>query len=136
MRGTVRLRQLHAKHGDRVEFLFIYIREAHPTDKWALDGAVIGRVLNVLVPQAAYDIPDPTTLDERTRVAVDCKAAAGFTMRMVVDDMGDEVDERWGGWPTRLYLVDVHGKVVYAGGPGPYGFKPKEFGKAVEQIAG
>jgi hypothetical protein len=32
MKGTVRLREVYETYRDRVEFLMIYIREAHPTD--------------------------------------------------------------------------------------------------------
>ena len=35
--------------------------------------------------------------------------------------------------PTRLYLVGADGRVAYAGGPGPFGFKPAKLGAAIEE---
>jgi len=46
--------------------------------------------------------------------------------------MDDYVNHAYAGWPTRLYLVDLDGKIVYAGGQGPMGFKPAELKKAIE----
>ena len=47
--------------------------------------------------------------------------------------MENSVEEAYAGWPTRLYLVGTDGKVVYAGGMGPYGFSPKALGIAIEE---
>ena len=49
-----------------------------------------------------------------------------------VDEMDDAVNEAYAAKPTRLYLVGLDGRVVYAGGLGPYGFKPAELGAAIE----
>ena len=35
--------------------------------------------------------------------------------------------------PTCLYLVGLDGRVVYAGGPGPFGFKPAELGASIDE---
>ena len=40
---------------------------------------------------------------------------------------------QYAAWPTRLYLVGLDGRVVYAGGLGPYGFRPAALGKASEE---
>ena len=42
------------------------------------------------------------------------------------------VMEAYAAWPTRLYLVGLDGRIAYAGGLGPFGFHPKELGKAIE----
>jgi hypothetical protein len=44
--------------------------------------------------------------------------------------MDDRVNNAYAAWPTRLYLVGLDGKVVYAGGMAPY--KPAEFKAAIE----
>lgn len=35
--------------------------------------------------------------------------------------------------PDRLYLVGLDGRVVYASGPGPFGFKPAELKEAMNK---
>ena len=46
--------------------------------------------------------------------------------------MDDEVNKAYAAWPTRLYLVGLDGRVVYAGGMAPYNYKPDEFKAAIE----
>ena len=46
--------------------------------------------------------------------------------------MDDAVNKAYAAMPTRLYLVGVDGRVVYAGGLGPFGFKPDELEAAIE----
>jgi hypothetical protein len=47
--------------------------------------------------------------------------------------MDDAVNEAYAAWPTRLYLIDEQGTVVYQGGLGPWGFSPEELGNAIEE---
>ena len=55
-----------------------------------------------------------------------------YGIRTYVDEMDDAVNTAYAAAPTRLYLVGRDGKVAYAGGLGPFGFKPKELGRAIE----
>jgi hypothetical protein len=48
--------------------------------------------------------------------------------------MDDAVMQAYAAWPDRLYLVDLDGRVVYAGGRGPWGFKPGELKAAVDEL--
>ena len=91
-------------------------------------------MLKLTIPQAATDVAQPKTLDERRAVARSCEEALQYGVRPWVDDMDDGVNEAWAAWPTRLYLVDREGKVAYAGGLGPYGFKPKALERAIEEL--
>ncbi len=50
----------------------------------------------------------------------------------VVDDIDDSANFAYAGWPDRLYLIGRHGKVVFHGGRGPFGFLPDELGAAIE----
>lgn len=45
--------------------------------------------------------------------------------------MDDYVNNTYNAWPTRLYLIGLDGKVVYPGGIGPWGMKPKELKVAI-----
>jgi hypothetical protein len=50
--------------------------------------------------------------------------------------MDDRVSEAYAAKPTRLYLVGEDGRVVYAGGLGPWGFKPRELEQAIKEYLG
>jgi hypothetical protein len=59
-------------------------------------------------------------------------------MRMptVVDGVDNAVADVYGGWPDRLYLIGTDGRIAYQGGEGPFGFKPEELERAIEQLLG
>ena len=117
MRESVNLRELYAEYSDRVQFLVIYIREAHPTDGWVVNNK--------------YHIRDPKTMAERRDAAGMCETAAQYDIKTYVDEMDDAVMIAYAAWPERLYLLDNEGRVVYAGGPGPRGFSPSELNEAI-----
>ncbi len=49
----------------------------------------------------------------------------------VGDRVDDEVNQAYAAWPDRLYLVGKDGRIVYAGGQGPFGFSPEELERAI-----
>jgi len=131
VKGTVSLHDLYAQYHERVEFLVIYIREAHPVDGWWLGGGIPGLLLKLSGSKAATNVYDPKTMEERRAVAGRCEAALQYGIRTYVDEMDDRVNRAYAAAPTRLYLVGLDGRVVYAGGLGPFGFKPAELGAAI-----
>ena len=86
--------------------------------------------------KAATDIYDPKTIEERRTVAKRCEAALQYEIPTFVDEMDERVNQLYAAWPTRLYLIGVDGRVVYAGGLGPFGFKPEELKAAIEGYIG
>jgi len=50
----------------------------------------------------------------------------------LVDEMDYAVMTAYAAWPDRLYLVGLDGHVAYAGGVGPFGFKPTELKRAID----
>jgi len=114
--------------GDQVEFLLVYIREAHAIDSVA--PARLGPLIEAQDPL----IEDPVTDEERQSVAKICVAALSFdSIPAVVDGIDDAVSRAYTAWPDRLYLVDRDGKLAYISGRGPFGFKPEELSNAIER---
>ena len=132
MRGTVSLAELYKRFHPQVHFLSIYIREAHPVDGWWLGRRLTKGIIQKLFPKASLEHYDPQTIEERRAVAGECETALQYGIRTYVDGMDDAVNKAYAAWPTRLYLIGLDGRVVYAGGMGPYGFKPAELKAAVE----
>ena len=90
-------------------------------------------MLKISRSRAATDVYDPKTIEERRAVAGQCETALQYGIPTYVDEMDDAVNEAYAAWPTRLYLIGMDGRVVYAGGLGPFGFKPAELGAAIEE---
>lgn len=68
----------------------------------------------------------PTTWEARSGAAQQCRVRLDITMTTVVDDMDDPVDNLYAGWPERMYIISRDGKIAYAGGRGPWGFRVDE----------
>jgi len=130
----VSIHDLYDKYGDQVQFLIIYMREAHPIDGWWLGGGLLGLLLRMKGTKAIKDVYDPPTLDDRKRVAARCELGLKYRVPTLVDEMDDSVNKAYAAMPTRIYLVGIDGRVVYAGGPGPWGFKPRELKNAIEKL--
>jgi len=129
----VSLRDLHQQYHEQVQFLSIYIREAHPKDGWWFGGGIMGKILKKGIPKTATDIYDPKTIEERRSVAGQCEESLQYGIRTYVDEMDDPVSKAYAAKPTRLYLVGLDGRVVYAGGLGPYGFSPGALKNSVQE---
>lgn len=113
--------KLFQKYQDRATFVMVYVREAHPTDGWALDGN----------ERVGVSLRQPQTYDERVGVARTCSRKLKFGMPMLVDTIDDAVGARYSGMPSRLYLIDGEGKVAFRNGRGPFGFKTAELEHAL-----
>jgi iodothyronine deiodinase-like protein len=108
---------------DRVSFLAVYIKEAHPEQGWILPEN----------RRSGVAVDEPRSDQDRRKVAASCATALRLRMPMVVDAVDNGVASAYGGWPDRLYLIGRDGRIAYRGGEGPFGFKPKELGAAIEQ---
>ncbi len=110
------MEELKARYGDQVEFLAIYVREAHPTDGWRMSSN----------DEAGIAIQQPQDQGEREKVARRCCSSLKISMPLLVDEMDDRVGHAYSGMPDRLYLIDRKGRIAYKSGRGPFGFKPGE----------
>jgi type I thyroxine 5'-deiodinase len=74
---------------------------------------------------------DPKSLAERTTVAGSCVRKLGIEIPALIDGMDNATEAAYTGWPDRLYLIGIDGRVLYKSKPGPFGFKPAELRKAL-----
>ena len=114
-----------------MQCLSIYIREAHPVDGWWFGKGPMAWVMKRYSPRAATDVYDPQTMAERRSVAGRCQETLQYGIPTLVDGMDDAVNKAYAGWPTRLYLIGLDGRVLYAAGKGPLGFKTAELAEAI-----
>ena len=105
----------------------VYIREAHPLDGASPMGGGDGMPI----------VEDPTSLAERRGVAEVCMTRLALDpIPALIDGLDDAVNQAYGAWPDRLYLVDRQGRIAYKGGPGPFGFEPDELEDALRAELG
>jgi hypothetical protein len=111
------LEEIHRRWKDKVEFLRVYVREAHPVGDRAATGT--NALAGILYKQ-------PVTFEERCAVAGDFVQAMKIETPLVVDEIDNRVGRDYGAWPDRLYIVDRDGRIAYQGARGPFGFNPRE----------
>jgi hypothetical protein len=126
---------VYRRFESQVEFIAVYVREAHPNDKWWLGESRTQRAFFELADaRARVDIRDPTSLDERRVVAKACQETLlGGEVPLYVDTIDDHVSTLYTGKPTRIYLIGTDGRVVYNPGFGPFGFNPEHLGREIEK---
>ena len=129
----MRIHELYEQYHDQVQFLNIYIREAHPKDGWWLGVPLTRKLFETYAPKVSMRHDDPQSIEERRAVAGECETALAYGVRTYVDEMDDYVNMTYAAWPTRLYLIGLDGRVVYPGAIGPIGLKPKELKAAMDE---
>ena len=100
-------------------FLTIYIEEAHARDEWWLPEA-----------PGAHEggkgcIRNHRTIEERIQAAKKFITDLNFPCEMVCDSFDEDINDKFGAWPERLYII-VDGVIVYQGGNGPFDYKLAE----------
>jgi len=103
---------------DRAEFLFVYVREAHPDS-----------ILSLADNQGAESlqkIPQATDALQRTQAAAYCQKSLELKLPIAVDTIDNRVGQAYAGWPNRMVVVDTNGKIIFASEPSPGGADAKK----------
>lgn len=97
--------------------MLVYIREAHPDSV-------------LFIPDSGKEVLKKITqtdsLDKRVENAEICLTALKLSVPTVIDREDNQANLAYSGWPDRMYVVGVDGRIAYRGDPGPKGFKPEE----------
>ena len=117
---------MYEQYKDKVEFLLIYVREAHPTD---------GRI-SPANEREGIRLESAKTFEQKEQYASTCVRNLGIRFTTLVDGMDNRVEKEYAGHPDRLYLVGLDGRILYKSGPGPRGFKPHELEDAIQRALG
>lgn len=126
------LLQIYQEYHQQVKFIKVYIREAHPVDGWWFGRGFSKTLIRLFSSKVSLALYDPKTIEERRAAAGECEGSLQYAVNTYVDEIDDPANKAYAAWPTRLYLINKDGSVVYAGGPGPFGFKPGEFKAAIQ----
>lgn len=106
---------MYEKYSEKVSFLTIYIKEAHPSDEWQMTSNENEGVCYV----------QPQNEKDRVAIANDFVKRFQYKIPVIVDGMENQADQLYAGWPERLYIINEKKTIVYKGKPGPFGFYPE-----------
>ena len=89
IRGLNRLREQYS--GVDVQFLFVYVREAHPGD----------------------ELPPHRSLEDKMEAAELFSQEEEVEMPVLIDKLDGKVHRQYGGMPNSAYLIDKSGRVAF-----------------------
>jgi len=114
------MERLYEEYKNDVEFVIVYIREAHPEMlRKGNKTGIVGR---------------PKDIDQRIILASECVTRFKFTIPMVIDGMDGTVNKDYQAAPVRTTITDLEGKVVYYAGPGPFDFRLSKVEKVLAKL--
>ena len=85
------INELHRKFGDRVRFVLVAVREAHP----------------------GSDAPQPQTMDEKINHAERMRDLHGHQFEVAVDDINGTLHRALSPMPNSAYIFDREGTIVF-----------------------
>ncbi len=104
------LKRLHRRYGDRVAFLTVYVREAHPGDH----------------------IRQPRTMEWKLRHARMLRDRDGLPWTIAIDDLEGTLHRSLGASANAAHLMDPNGIVAFRA---PWSNDERVLGQALEAIA-
>lgn len=110
-------------NSDHVDFIVVYIAEAHATDGWPLGNFV--------------EIPNHTCIADREKASslMHSKFGLSPSVPIYLDTMSDSFDKEFAVWPERYYIVH-EGKLKYVAEPNhEFGYERKDFLQALAQFS-
>jgi hypothetical protein len=110
------IEKLSRRYRDRANFAMVYVREAHPSDGWAMESN----------DRVGVTLEQPKDYAGRVKSAELCTSRLKLEIPVLVDTIDDAIGSRYSGMPGRFYVIDSHGRIAYKSGRGPFGFKPAE----------
>ena len=111
-----------------MEFVLVYIREAHPDSILYVPSTDGSKKLGV--------VSQTSTAEERLKNLQQCALLLQLTMPSVIDSDDNVVNRSYAAWPDRLYAIGTDGKVAFKSAPGPAGFKTPDLAAWLRENAG
>ena len=105
-----RYEEIHQSLKNQINFLCVYILEAHPEDGWRVPHNWEKNVC----------ITTPQNMDDRATIARRCIVEEGLTIPIVLDTMENDLLKLYAGSPERLYVIDTGGLVAHKSSIGPF----------------
>jgi len=93
---------LLSKYSRTVNFLVVYIAEAHAVDEWP-----VGDPLKIMQPRSTL---------ERAAIASKFKKDYNFLLPMLVDTVDNEFEKTYSAWPIRFYVIQDY-QVIFKAFP-------------------
>lgn len=108
--GVPIMHSLFEEFSSRVNFLCVYIAEAHAMDEWPINsarGSITGQPIN---------FNQPISDSQRLSLAIQFVSDYQFLIPTVIDLIDNAFEEAFASWPLRFFVVR-DGKLVFKAQP-------------------
>lgn len=104
------LHNLQKEFAAQVEFLCVYILEAHAMDEWPINSA------RASITGAPINFKQPVIEEERLKLAKQFVDDYSFEITTVVDLMDNSFEDVFASWPLRFYVIH-EGRLTFKAQP-------------------
>jgi tetratricopeptide (TPR) repeat protein len=118
------LNRLYPEYKDRIPFYLIYIREAHSTSDWQ----------STRNQREGITLQPAANMNERQDHATMCVRKLHIEFPTLLDSMSGAAEKAYAAWPSKAYLVDNRGKILFSTGLGEQDFHPAEFEAELQKV--
>lgn len=119
------LGKLYPEYKGKIPFYLIYIREAHSTADWA---STRNQREDVTLQHPA------SNMEEQQDHATMCVRKLHIDFPAFVDGMNGAAEKAYAAWPSKAFLLDKRGRIVYASGLSEQDFKPHELENQLRKL--
>jgi tetratricopeptide (TPR) repeat protein len=119
------LNKLYPEYKNQIPFYLIYIREAHSTNDWA---STRNQREGIVLEPAA-------NMGERQDHATMCVRKLHIEFPTLLDSMEGSAEKAYAAWPSKAYVVDKRGKILFSTGLSEQDFHPSELEAALRKVA-
>jgi tetratricopeptide (TPR) repeat protein len=118
------LGKLYPEYKDKIPFYLIYIREAHSTTDWA----------STKNQREDVTLRPASNMEEQQDHATMCVRKLRIDFPTFVDGMNGAAEKAYAAWPSKAFLLDKRGRIVYASGLSEQDFKPDELENQLRKL--
>jgi Flp pilus assembly protein TadD len=129
LRGSAtELKRISQQYRGQADFRLVYIREAHAPGESQWESTINEREGIALGPAR--------NIAEKREHADLCLRKLDLPWPAVVDTMDGAAESAYQAWPSRVYIVNRDGRIVFHSRLGELDFHPGDFEKALREILG
>src|ERR1041384_1560676 len=118
------LNHLYPEYKNDVPFYLIYIREAHSTQDWA----------STQNQREGITLQPAQNMDERGDHATMCVRKLHIEFPALLDTMNGGAEKAYAAWPSKAYLLDAHGRIIFSSGLSEQEFKPEQLEATLRKL--
>src|SRR5712664_772580 len=119
------LNRLYPQYKDHVPFYLVYIREAHSTADWA----------STKNEREGIALQPAANMGQQQDHATMCVRKLNIEFTTLLDKMSGATEKAYAAWPSKAFLVDKRGRIVFSTGLSEQDFNAEQLEAALRKLS-